>query len=272
MSQPMTANQLLTQLKKWGVRYNEVPGWRTHNRDAVGAWGPVNGFMVHHTGDDAVDSADRRVIVEGRSDLPGPLAQFGCNDNGVIDLVGWGRANHAGAGDPNVFQAVIHESYGNYPPKPHYHQGSPLPPAVDGNSHFYGVETYYSGGHVPTQEAYHALVLLAAAVCDFHGWSAKSVIGHKEWSDAKVDPGRVDMKGFRADVAAALKAGPTKAAQPKPVKRPHKTPNITEALALNEQYAAVLRKITSGPAHAAVQQALAEVNAQHAALLHFDVK
>lgn len=202
----MTAEELIGQLKKWGVRYRPVQGWRRHNRNAVGAWGPVHGVGIHHTGDDAPDGADRRIVHDGRPDLPGPLAQFGCNDDGVIDLIGWGRANHFGGGDASVFAAVVEESYGDYPPKPHMHEGSPG--AVDGNCHFYGVETYYAGGRPPTAKAYRSLVLLAAAICDFHGWSAKSVIGHKEWSDQKSDPGRVDMRQFRAEVAGALRAGP----------------------------------------------------------------
>lgn len=207
MATPMTADQTIAALKKWRVPYREIEGWQTRRRDPDhGQWGPVHGFGVHHTGDDSADSIDRNLIINGRSDLPGPLAQFGCNDDGVIDVIGCGRANHFGGGDPDVLKAVINEDYGDYPPAPNEHQGSPG--AVDGNIYFYGVETYYSGTHVPTAEAYHSLVLLSCAVCDFHGWTAKSVIGHKEWSDWKSDPGRVDMKGFRADVAARLKAGP----------------------------------------------------------------
>jgi hypothetical protein len=61
---------------------------------------------------------------------------------------------------------------------------------------------------VMTQAQYRASVLLWAAVCDFHGWSHKSVIGHREWNKDKSDPGNVDMILMRADVAAALKAGP----------------------------------------------------------------
>lgn len=213
MSTPMTPDQIRAALKKFDVPFRELSGWETWNRNAVNAWGPVYGFGVHHTGDDAPDRADRRIVHDGRSDLPGPLAQFGCNDDGVIDLIGCGRANHFGGGDPNVLRAVIHESYDAYPPATHQHQGSAG--AVDGNTHFYGVETYYSGKAAPTDVAYQSLVRLAAAVCDFHGWTAKSVIGHKEWSDWKVDPGNVDMAKFRADVQAVLDAANAPAPEPK---------------------------------------------------------
>ena len=49
MSEPMTADQLMASLIRWGVKVEEHPGWRTNNRAGHGAWGPVNGSMVHHT-------------------------------------------------------------------------------------------------------------------------------------------------------------------------------------------------------------------------------
>ncbi len=208
MATPLTAAQTLAALRKWGVRFIEHPGWETHNRNGHGAWGPVNGFIVHHTGDDAPDDVDFGVVWGGRSNLPGPLCHFGARDDGTIDLVGCGRTNHAGGGDPSVLAAVIAESYGDHPPAPHYHEGSAG--AVDGNARFYGVETYYSGYHVPVQ--YRAVVLLVAAILDAHGWGPKSAIGHKEWSDWKSDPGSVDMRDFRADVAHLHDIGPAAAA------------------------------------------------------------
>jgi LysM repeat protein len=66
-----------------------------------------------------------------------------------------------------------------------------------------------------TSAQYATLRKLAAAVCDFHGWSEKSVIGHGEWgSPGKWDPGiksgqMMDMADVRADIKATL-AGSTK--------------------------------------------------------------
>lgn len=208
MSTPMKPAELLAQLKKWDVPYREIKGWRHHERDqATGLdFGPVYGCMTHHTGDDAPDNVDRRVIRDGRSDLPGPLAHFGLNDDGVLDIHSIGRANHAGGGDPRVLRAVIAESYGKFPPKTHFHQGEPG--STDGNDHFYGCEVYYSGRQKMTNKAYRTLVRLWAAICDFHGWTAKSVIGHKEWSDWKSDPASQSMHSLRLDVDAMLAAGP----------------------------------------------------------------
>ena len=52
MSAPMSAHELTTQLKKWGVGYREYGNWSDHNRAGHGGWGTMNGFMWHHTGSD----------------------------------------------------------------------------------------------------------------------------------------------------------------------------------------------------------------------------
>lgn len=201
MATPMTADQIVAQLRKWGIPFAEYRDWRNHNRNHKGAWGPVNGFMVHHTGSDAKDQ--RALLYDGIAGLPGPLSQFGLAQDGTVHLIGWGRCNHAGSGDPDVLAAVVNENYGANPPVDNE-------AAVDGNSRFYGVEIWYSGNHPMTDAQYASLRKLGAAICDFHGWSEKSVIGHGEWgSPGKWDPGyangkMMDMAAVRADVAATL--------------------------------------------------------------------
>ncbi|MEU4154709.1 peptidoglycan recognition family protein [Streptomyces antimycoticus] len=210
MATPMTSAQVVAQLKEWGLHYVEIPGWATHNRNSKGAWGGVNGFIWHHTG---VDVKDGRAyagstLYNGLSDLPGPLCHFSIGTDGTVYLVGWGRANHAGGGDPAVLQHVINEDYtGQLKPTRGNSNG------VDGNAHFYGVEIQYSGSHKMTDAQYKAALKLSAAILDFHGWSEKSVIAHGEWSSDKWDPGYAPnkimaMPAVRADVAATLAAGP----------------------------------------------------------------
>jgi hypothetical protein len=232
MATPMTADEIISQLQKWQVTFRPLKGWATHERDDETGliFGPVFGFIVHHTGDDAPDDVDRNIIWNGRAGLPGPLAHFGLNDDGVLDLHSAGRANHAGGGDPAVLKQVIHESYEKYPRPPKFHTGSPG--AIDGNDLFYGVEVYYSGKQKMTRKAYKTLVRLGAAICDFHGWTSKSIIGHKEWSDWKSDPASQDMHQLRLDVAALLESG----LSPKADTRVTKIGGILdEALALFEQ-------------------------------------
>lgn len=212
MATPMTASQVVAQLKKWGVHFVEIPGWATHNRNHVGAWGPVHGFVLHHTGA-TVSAANARTyaattLYNGWPDLPGPLCQFSIGLDGTLYLVGWGRANHAGGGDPAVLQRVIAEDYtGQLHPTRGNSSG------VDGNSRFYGVEVQYDGSHPMSDAQYRTVRRLAAAICDWHGWTEKSVIGHGEWSSDKWDPGHapgriIPMPDVRADIKATLAAGP----------------------------------------------------------------
>lgn len=203
MAQPLTAARIVAALRAEGCTVHEVRDWRTHNRNHKGAWGPVHGVMIHHTvtgpGTDVVD-----LIYDGHSGLPGPLATGCITKDGTVHLTGNGRANHAGGGDGRVLTAVINESYGNYPPATHEHEGSSG--AVDGNARFYGWECENEGdGKDPWPRVqYVAIVKATSGLCRAHGWTAKSAIGHLEWSDWKPDPRGFDMKDFRRDLTACL--------------------------------------------------------------------
>lgn len=225
MSTPMTADQIVSQLKKWGIKYKEVKSWRTHNREGHGAWGGMNGFIWHHTGADVTDAAGyaASTLYNGLSTLPGPLCHFGLAPDGTVYLVGWGRANHAGGGDPAVLNHVINEDYtGQLHPTRGNLNG------VDGNAHFYGVEIMYSGNHPMSDAQYQTALKLSAAILDFHKWTEKSVIAHGEWSDDKWDVGYapdkiMDMTKVRSAVADTLHAGPkgtTKPTTPTPPAKP----------------------------------------------------
>lgn len=199
MSNPMTADQFIAALKAEGVHVVEHAGWRTHNRDGHGGWGPINGVMIHHTAGTA--PGDGGVVWSGRSDLPGPLAHGYLAKDGIVTMTANGRANHAGGGSAAVLAAVVAEAA--HLPATHFHEGSAG--AVDGNAHFYGLEISNLGtSKDPYPSAqYDAAVRWAAAICRHYHWSARSVIGHKEWSDWKSDPS-FDMGKFRAAVAARL--------------------------------------------------------------------
>ncbi|MFE8916886.1 peptidoglycan-binding protein [Streptomyces globisporus] len=195
--------------------YKEYKSWKTHNRNHKGSWGPVHGFMVHHTGSDSKDQ--RALLYDGISGLPGPLCHFGLAQDGTVHLVGWGRANHAGMGDDDVLDAVKAEK-----PAPVDNESN-----TDFNRHFYGVEIWYSGSHKMTDAQYETLLKLAAAICDFHGWGKYSIIGHGEsGSPGKWDPGyapgkMMDMDSVRDDAQGVLEkkpkpSTPQKPSQPKP--------------------------------------------------------
>lgn len=205
MATPLTADQLLAALHAEGVDVVEYESWRTHNRNHKGAWGPLNGVMIHHTVSSGTD-ASVELCYNGHSALPGPLCHGVVDKAGTVHLVGNGRANHAGGGDPAVLQRVIAEDYGDRPPAPHEHEGSAG--SVDGNARFYGFECVNLGdGEDPWPAAQlEAVERVSAAICRAHGWTARSVIGHLEWSDWKVDPRGFTMPSLRESVAARLSA------------------------------------------------------------------
>ncbi|MFD3982691.1 peptidoglycan-binding protein [Streptomyces griseus] len=205
MATPLTADRLLAALHAEGVTVVEHPGWRTHDRNHKGAWGPVNGVMIHHTVSSG-SAASVALCRDGHASLPGPLCQGVIDKAGTVHLISAGRANHAGGGDPDVLRRVVAEDYGDRPPAPRAHDGSAG--AVDGNARFYGFECVNLGdGRDPWPAVQlDAIERASAAICRAHGWSARSVIGHAEWSAAKVDPRGFTMPSMRARVGSRLAA------------------------------------------------------------------
>ncbi|MFF7947032.1 N-acetylmuramoyl-L-alanine amidase [Streptomyces griseorubiginosus] len=206
MATPLSADRMMTVLKAEGLTVHEHAGWRTHERDAATGkpFGPVIGVLIHHT----AGHGDKEVCFNGRSDLPGPLCHGWLGKTEGLWLLSAGRANHAGLVDLDVLNALRAES-------------SPLPKDdqanADGNDVLYGLEIENLGDSRDPYPAdqYRQAVLWAAAICRAHGWSEKSVAGHKECQPGKVDPS-FDMDVFRADVKAQLAKTPGGVVAPKP--------------------------------------------------------
>ena len=208
MATPLSAQQEVDALRAEGLAVLEFQNWRTHNRNHVGPFGPVHGVVIHHTVSSA-DDASVSLCYNGHSSLPGPLCHGVGRNDGRISLVGHGRANHAGLGDDDVLRAVIDETA-----LPADNEAN-----TDGNRYFYGLEIVNLGNGTDTYpwKQYTGAVKWATAYCRKHGWSEKSVIGHKEWQPGKIDPlgpvigpdGKTfefTMSRFRADVKSALAA------------------------------------------------------------------
>ncbi|MFG3510258.1 N-acetylmuramoyl-L-alanine amidase [Streptomyces sp. NPDC047821] len=219
MATPLTADQLLAALRAEGVRVQEHAGWRTNNRNHRGAWGPIHGVMIHHTVTSGTASSVE-LCFNGHSTLPGPLCHGVIAKDGVIHLVGNGRANHAGSGDGDVLQAVINEQ-----PLPADNEAD-----TDGNRHFYGFEAINLGdGSDPWPAAQlDAIERASAAICRAHGWSHRSVIRHLDWQPGKVDPRGVDWPAMQARIADRLGSTPT---QPPVQEEPDMTPEQAKQLA-----------------------------------------
>ncbi|MGR4882056.1 N-acetylmuramoyl-L-alanine amidase [Streptomyces sp. LARHCF249] len=195
MAAPMSADRFAGALRDEGLTVVEVGAWRTHNRNHKGPWGPVHGVMIHHT----VSNGTANTVSfcrHGDSDLPGPLCHGVITKDGRVHLVGYGRANHAGAGDSDVLAAVIAEKR--------------LPPDrranTDGNRHFYGFECENLGDGEDPWPAVQldAITRASAALCRVHAWTARSVIGHLEWRPGKIDPKGFTMDSLRSRIAERL--------------------------------------------------------------------
>ncbi|WP_405998580.1 N-acetylmuramoyl-L-alanine amidase [Streptomyces sp. NBC_00829] len=196
MSSPMSASSFLDALRDEGLTVVQVDEWRTHNRNHKGPWGPVHGVMIHHTVTRGTPGTVR-ICRDGYEALPGPLCHGVIAKDGTVHLVGYGRTNHAGLGDDDVLRAVVAEKR--------------LPPDneanTDGNRHFYGFECENLGDGKDPWPAVQleAIERAAAAICRYHGWSERSVIGHREWQPGKTDPRGFTMDSLRERIHERLK-------------------------------------------------------------------
>lgn len=176
---------LAKTLRAYGLKVVVVPGYATRGRPAsTGGFDPV-GVLCHHTATrkTSLVASVLRLLVSGRSDLPGPLCQIGLGRDGTVYLIASGRANHAGTA----------KSVGTVS-------------AGDGNSLYIGVEAFNDGVGEPWPAVqYNAYVLLCAVLSlKVTGNSANTVAGHKETSvTGKIDP-RFDMSDFRNKVAVKM--------------------------------------------------------------------
>ncbi len=214
MSRPMAPGEFVERVRARGVQVYEVGMWRTHNRNSKGSWLNLYGVMIHHT---VTKGTVRTVEIcqDGYDELPGPLCHGVIAKSGALYMVGWGRANHAGKGDDDVLQAVIEER-ATLP--------APNELNTDGNAHFYGFECENLGdGKDPwPRDQLDTIAVVSMVICDFHGWTERSVIGHLEWQKGKVDPRGpgITMEGVRRDVGALLRSGKlphAPAPEPKPL-------------------------------------------------------
>jgi hypothetical protein len=163
---------------KRGLVVKESSGWETRGRPY--SFNPTKGVICHHTA--AAEDIDS-VLINGRSDLPGPLCHYALHKNGDVVLIAAGYANHAGAskaGYPSNSSGWGIEATG------------PVP-----NNSAYGV------GAFPNYDEYLTMV---SCIVDIEGWPVDiyHVPGHKDSCDPpgrKPDP-HFDMNDFRRNVSS----------------------------------------------------------------------
>ncbi|WP_055693361.1 N-acetylmuramoyl-L-alanine amidase [Streptomyces prasinopilosus] len=222
MAPPMPAATFAALFRAEGITVLEVGDWRDHNRNSKGPWGEVHGVMIHHTVTRGT-ATTVRMCRDGYPGLPGPLCHGVIAKDGTVHLVGYGRANHAGLGDPDVLRAVINEV------KPPTDNEA----STDGNRHFYGFECENLGDGVDPwpPEQIEAIGRVITAICRHHGWGARSALRHLDWQPGKIDPRGpgMDWDDILTRVTARLagdkpdpKPATPKPAAPKPLPKPTK--------------------------------------------------
>ena len=186
MAQQLT--WLATVLENAGLKVAECSGWQ--NRGRPSPMGIIKGVMCHHTvGPKNGNMPSLNVLINGRSDLPGPLAQLGLGRDGTFYIIAAGRCNHAGKG---IWEGE-----------------------TEGNVSFIGIEAENTGiadPRNPSFDPWPAIQLDAyrrgvAAILSHIGASADMCCAHREYAlplGRKPDPHTIDMAQFRNDVSALM--------------------------------------------------------------------
>lgn len=159
-------------LKAAGLDVYEMPGWE--QEETRPGFEP-EGVVCHHTatGPNWLDGHVALLLKRGRSDLTGPLSQFGLERDGTWVCIAAGRCNHNGFGQWGNDSIGI-EAYNNG-------KGEPWPKTQ--------TSSYITG---------------VAAICKYMKWGISQVRGHKETDpDRKIDP-TFNMDAFRVGVSAQL--------------------------------------------------------------------
>ena len=108
---------MAVEFRAAGLTVREVEGWKNRGRPATtGGYQPNAGLLDHHTGTTTSDDNPHptlQMLIKGRPDLPGPLAPWSVDYDGVVWVIAAGRCNHAGRTN-KPFAGVAAGSDGNY--------------------------------------------------------------------------------------------------------------------------------------------------------------
>ncbi len=176
------------QARKWGLTVVEVDGWQERGS---ASFSPA-GVVCHHTAGPATgDMPSLRLLINGRSDVPGPLCNVGLARSGTVFVVAAGRANHAGKGSWN---------------------------GLVGNSSVMGIEAENTGrGETWPELQLRAYQRLVAALASGMGRGPELICAHREWAPGrKPDPAGIEMGPLREEAARLLGAPPPAPPPPPP--------------------------------------------------------
>jgi hypothetical protein len=177
----------MARLRAAGITVHEQAGWQTRGNGMSSAY---EGFIWHHTAT-GFSNANLSVLINGRSDLSGPLCNTCGWADGSVGMISANPANHAGAS-------------GGY-------NTAPLPKTGLFNKYVWGHEIIYPGDQPMTAAQYRTASILAKICTDVFGYSdINRAKGHAETSiTGKWDPGyapgkTLDLNKFRSDARTSL--------------------------------------------------------------------
>jgi hypothetical protein len=180
------AQEINDRLRTAGITVHEVSGWQSRGNGQSSAY---EGGLVHHTatafGIALAGTGVGNLLINGRSDLRGPLCNYAGNADGSITVVAAHPANHAGASGGRSM--------------------GPLPVTNLFNKRVLGLEIVYPGTEPMRDVQFRSAIVWArivAQVCG-HG-DMQRIRAHAETSvtgkwDPGAAPGRtINMTAFRA--------------------------------------------------------------------------
>jgi hypothetical protein len=190
--------ELIAEWRRLGARVTVEPGAETRGN---GTQGNYEGASVHHTASVtslAKPNPTRSLLIDGRSDLSGPLCNVtgpACAENDPwLHVIAFYPANHAGASGGSSM--------------------GPMPVTSLFNPRTVGLEIDYAGSTPMLPGQYKAALIFARGIANVLERSTEYIRAHAETSiTGKWDPGyapgkTIDMAAFRRDAAAYTATAP----------------------------------------------------------------
>jgi hypothetical protein len=180
--------EINARLRAAGITVHEWPGWQSRGNGLASAY---EGCIVHHTA--SPFGFAYQTLVDGRTDLDGPLCNYAGNEDGSLTIIAAHPANHAGASGGKSM--------------------GPLPVTRLFNPKVMGLEIVYPGTERMRDAQYHSACAWSRTTTDVLGYGdIERARAHFETSvTGKIDiawsvtPVRsYDMTRFRADARAVL--------------------------------------------------------------------
>jgi len=187
---------IATRLRAADLDVREVKGWEKRGRDFAGAspaFKPIGGVNHHTAGQPskANPTPSLGIIIAGRPDLNGPLANFYLGFDRIFYVVAAGVANHAGLPDGGSIKGMT------------------------GNSTAYGLEIEHNGISAMPKDMIELAARGWAAVLRGTGIAPTQIVQHREWAPSRKNDAATQFRNtsppspsaneFRHMIAAELK-------------------------------------------------------------------